>query len=448
MTIPNDKFLLGLHTAQKEVFTAFDTRAKRFFLLKWHRRARKTTLLLNLLIRECIHYPNRIYPYIAPTYRQAKNIVWQDPTMLFSYLPDQGEMGWERNDTELYIRFANGSMLPIKGGDDPDSLRGMNAHGLGLDEWAQMKESVWTEIFRPIISEDSSRWAAFSYTPVGENHATELWRRSKDWPDWFQSELRASQSGLIPQEELDKARREMPPFLYEQEFECADITDEELTLITSKLIDGLRGYTLVRGYIKKLVSCDPDASLTGDECVIYYFENEAIKDEKVFHERDPKKIAHECQLMGRKHKTNNYVIDTIGVGLGVVSDLNTLGCNVIRFDSRQKAIKHEKFANVRAEAHWYVMEQMMNHEIPYPEDLLLRQDLTSVKVNPIGRFGKILLEPNLKTKARLGRSPDRGDTFVMGIYGLQFVAPEGEIEDIDDTGDTAMAKSYQTVSNF
>lgn len=410
-------------------------------------------MLLNLLIRECLRNPNSVYCYVGPTYRQAKSIIWRDPNMLFSYLPDRREVPWVSNESELYIKFPNGSILTVKGGDDPDSLRGIDANGVAFDEWALMKESIWTEIFRPIIAEDISRWAIFAYTPKGENHATDWWRRSADWPDWYRSILKASESGLIPQEELEKAQREMPTWMYEQEMECADVTDEELTLITSRLIDSLKHYKQTEGYLKKLVSCDPDASIAGDECAIYYFENYAIKDDKIMRERDPKKIAHECNLMCKKHNTSNIAIDTIGVGLGVVSDCIVLKLNVLPFDSREKALKHRRFTNKRAEAYWYVMELMQNHEVPYPKDLMLRQDLTSVRINPAGRFGRILLEKKLKTKARLGRSPDRGDAYIIGLYSLQFVQPESE--DVDEWGrgkreesDMELAESYVTKSNF
>jgi len=432
MQIPNEKFISGIHHWQKEVFTEFDRMLfakgrKRFFMLKWHRRARKTSLLLNILIRECLRNPNSVYPYVGPTYRQAKNIVWRDPNMLFSYLPDRQLCPWEKNESELFIKFPNSSILPIKGGDDPDSLRGLDAAGVGFDEWDDMKEIVWTQIFRPIITQDPKRWAIFTYTPL-DNHATEMWRRAQEWKDWFTSFLPASKSKLLSSDELAKARREMPTWLYDREFECSDITDEEYTLITSKALDELRNICIVFPDTKDIVSCDPDASLGGDECAIKYFKNYREVDESVFHEKDTTKIAFKIELMCRKHKCNNIIIDKVGVGKGIYDML--CACeewNVTGFDSRNEASDKDRFLNRRAEAWWYVMEIVMDKKVFYPEDILTRQDLSSVRVKPSGR--KIQLEDKKLTKSRLGRSPDRGDAYVMGIWGLQFVEPKTKKKD-------------------
>ena len=422
MLIPVKKFREGTHAWQLDVLSNFDRRFKRFYMLRWHRRARKTTLILNILIRECLRHPNSVYPYVAPTYKQAKSIVWRDPNMLFTYLPPRNEVPWVANESELFIRFPNGSVLPIKGGDDPDSLRGLDAQGVGFDEWALMKPAIWTEIFRPIIAQDPRRWAMFNFTPKGENHASEMERAALGWDDWYVSVLRASESGLIPQAELDKARREMPPWLYEQEFECAYITDEEMTLITSRMLDNLRGIHRSHPETRQIISCDPDCSIAGDECVIYAFENEKIIDEDIFHERDSDKIAFRCDLMSEKHQIPNIVVDRIGVGGGVYDQLcKKRHLNVQGFDSRERAANPTRFFNKRAEAWWYVMEQVIEKQIDYPDDLFLRQDLASVHVKPASK--RLQLELKLDTKKRLGRSPDRGDAFIMGIDGLQYVTP-------------------------
>ncbi len=78
MTVPNKLFLDRLDRYEKQVLKAFDFIGKliRFFILEWHRRAHKTTLAINLLIRECCKYPQSKYVYIAPTQVWAREVVW------------------------------------------------------------------------------------------------------------------------------------------------------------------------------------------------------------------------------------------------------------------------------------------------------------------------------------------------------------------------------------
>ena len=426
--IPVKKFNDSIFDWQLDVLSTFDQwrkglRPERFYLVKCHRRARKTTLLLNLLIRECLRYPNSVCPYVGPTYTEAKAVVWRDPNMLFSYLPPKDKVRWVSNESELFVKFPNGSILPILGSDKPDSLRGIDARGVGFDEWALQKKEVWYEIFRPIISQSKDRWAMFTYTPKGVTHATDMEQQSEEWEDWHKIVLRASVSGIIPEDELKKARREMPPWLYDQEYECADITDEELTLITSALMESLKGAIYVHRDLRRIVSCDPDCSISGDEAVIYAMENGSVIDEDIFHERDPDKIAFRVDLMCQKHEIWNTIVDNIGIGEGIYSRLaKKRNLNVQKFDAREKAGNSERFYNKKAEAWWYVMEQMMAKKVIYPGSLMLRQDLSSVRVRPNSL--RIQLEPKVETKKRLGRSPDRGDTYIMGVYGLQFVMPD------------------------
>ena len=63
-------------------------------------------------------------------------------------------------------------------------------------------------------------------------------------------------------------------------------------------------------------------------------------------------------------------------------------------------------------------------------DVQLRTNDTQLKgqlSTPVYAFrnGKILIEPKADIKKRLGRSPDRADAYVNGLYALQFV--EGQL---------------------
>ena len=86
------------------------------------RKHGKTALALNKLIIETQLNPNKTFWYVAPTYRQAKEIVWKDPAMLPFYVPP--EIVDRKNDSELTIYFKNGASISVKGADKPDSLRG------------------------------------------------------------------------------------------------------------------------------------------------------------------------------------------------------------------------------------------------------------------------------------------------------------------------------------
>ena len=421
--IPNDRFNSGIHDFQLDVMREFD-RGRRLFYLRWHRKSRKTTLAINLLIREAILNPKSVYDYVGPTYKQSKGIIWRDPNMLFSYLPPEhiDAVGWEKNESELFIRFRNGSLIQVKGGDDPDSLRGPDVRGVVLDEWALMKLEIWHEIYRPIIAQGGGRWSMFIFTPKGMNHAFEMEQFAKASKDWYTSALPASKSGLIPEDELIKARAELPTAIYDQEFEVSYITDEERVLISSRMLEDLGIYP-ERPHQKhcRVIACDP--SMGGDECVIYAGEDYDIIGEKILHERNTMVIVGEIAIMCEKWGTNEVVVDVIGLGQGIADRLDEIGKNVHRFNSAEKAIDFSHFTNCRSEAWWLTMKAVETHTPNVIQDLELRRQLSAVRYKTVDSNGKIKLDPKDDTKKLLGRSPDRADTYVMMVWAMTQVDP-------------------------
>ena len=71
--------------------------------------------------------------------------------MLDKYLPMECVV--KKNETELFVEFDTKSILAIRGGDDPDSLKGMDFEGVGVDEFSLLKLQVWNEFMRPVISQ-------------------------------------------------------------------------------------------------------------------------------------------------------------------------------------------------------------------------------------------------------------------------------------------------------
>jgi len=106
----------------------------------------KTVASINHLIRDAVRVPNSKYAYIAPTYKQAKNIAW-DIIKEYARKID----GVSFNESELRADFRNGSRITLYGADNPDSLRGLGLWGVVFDEYSQQPRNIFTEIIRPAL---------------------------------------------------------------------------------------------------------------------------------------------------------------------------------------------------------------------------------------------------------------------------------------------------------
>ena len=422
--VPNELYQNGIHRWQEEVIDKFDNNEFRFAILKWHRRARKTSFAVNLLIREAMSHKNHVYLYIAPTYKQAKSIIWRDPHMLFFWLPPK-ELGyWEKREDEMFIRFKNGSLLILKGADDPDSIRGISCDGVVFDEWSLQKYIIWSEIIRPIMMENKNRWSIFLYTPKPNIFTIDMEEKALDEAntDWFYSKLPVSTSKLLDADELAKARLDMLPSEYEQEMECSDLGSDQRVLITPQMIEDLNLYVPTFHTKRRIVACDPSAG--GDECPIFYIVNGEIVDQEIFHERNAMIVAGYIANMCAKHSCNNIILDTIG---------NSIYDNLVLkekyyiqdFNSSASSSNKERFKNLRAEAWYYTMEQIQSHNIPSIHDRELIKQLTCVPYKVVDSNGKLQIDSKRDIKKNLHYSPDRADCFIYAIYGLQNVEEEG-----------------------
>ncbi len=212
-----------------------------------HRRAGKTAVAVNALIYEAHRAENagKIFHYVFPQKSQAKEAVWKDPQMLFKFLPDQ--LIEKKNEVELTIYLKNKSQIYLKGSDDPDAMRGTNPYGVVLDEYAQMKIEVYNEIYRPILAANGG-WIWFIGTPKGKNDFYNKYRFAEDHQEkWQTLMLKASESGIIPMEELVAAKEQLPQQAFNQEFEC-EFLDGAGTVfrrikenIKSKFVEPYRG---------------------------------------------------------------------------------------------------------------------------------------------------------------------------------------------------------------
>ena len=189
----------------------------RFGAVVCHRRFGKTVLAINQLIKAALtcRKSRPRFGYIAPTFSQAKAVAWDYLKFYTSVVP-----GRVVNESELRITLPNESQIRLYGADNPDSLRGLYFDGAVLDEFGLMKGQTWSQVVRPALA-DRQGWALFIGTPNGRNYFFEICQQAKTSEGWFFQEFKASQTGILPDEELKAARSQMTEDEYAQEFECS-----------------------------------------------------------------------------------------------------------------------------------------------------------------------------------------------------------------------------------
>jgi len=195
---------------------------KRFHMLVWHRKARKTFTALLKVFKEAIQHPD-VYWIIEPVFRLAKDTIWNDPRMMDTVFDPQ--IVKKKNQTDLSLQLINGSWIYLYGADKPDYLRGPNPKGVVIDEFAIEKPELWNEIVAPIVYSNKG-WVFFGFTPKGQNHAWKLWLQNKDNPDWECSFLPVSKSQLLTKVEIENIKKSLPESAFAQEFECEFLTGE------------------------------------------------------------------------------------------------------------------------------------------------------------------------------------------------------------------------------
>lgn len=184
----------------------------RFKIIAAGRRFGKSYLALTWLVHNAMTKGGLHY-YIAPSYVMAKQIAWRLLKDLFS------DHITVKNESELFVEFANGAIVQLKGADNRDSLRGVSLSSVCLDEASFMAQEVWTEVVRPATS-DRQAPVLFISSPSGWNWFKDLYdyatlNQDENWQAWT---FTTADGGNVKPEEIEAAKRELPERTFRQEY--------------------------------------------------------------------------------------------------------------------------------------------------------------------------------------------------------------------------------------
>ena len=213
----------------REVFPPYHNRTQRYAVLLCHRRAGKSFSTLNdIIVRALTPSPDGLrqqFAMMAPTQTQARTIAWQ-------YLKEQTACfakckGYKSLEQHLTVVLPDptdtnkpGTTIMLVGAENAERLRGLYLNGIVIDEAADIPDFVVTQIIRPALA-DRQGWLTISGTVKSVDDY--LWRSyelAQKLPLlWFHLNIKASESGILPQHELDDLKASMSEEAYRVEFE-------------------------------------------------------------------------------------------------------------------------------------------------------------------------------------------------------------------------------------
>lgn len=209
---------LGIATTgykPRKQFIPFHNRSSRWTAMVCHRRAGKTVACVNELVTRAMYTQKKDarYAYVAPFYRQAKDVAWQ-------YLKEAtAQFAVDTRESELRVILPNGAWITLYGADNIDALRGLYLDGVVIDEYGDCRPGLWGQVVLPTLA-DRRGWAVFIGTPKGNNHFKKQYDKILK-EGGFTMLMKASVSGLLHPEELVEMRKQMSDEEWEQEMECS-----------------------------------------------------------------------------------------------------------------------------------------------------------------------------------------------------------------------------------
>lgn len=185
----------------------------RFKVVAAGRRTGKSRLAAWMLIVEALQADRGNVWYVAPTQGQARDIMWLTLLELGNPVIESSHVN------NMQIKLVNGAVISLKGADRPETMRGVSLKFVVLDEYADMKPSVFEQILRPALADLKGK-ALFIGTPMGRNHFYELYNYGdknddKEYKSWH---FTSFDNPLLDPKEIEAAKKSMSSFAFRTEF--------------------------------------------------------------------------------------------------------------------------------------------------------------------------------------------------------------------------------------
>ncbi|MDD3534368.1 MAG: terminase family protein [Candidatus Cloacimonetes bacterium] len=403
----------------------------RYSVLVCHRRFGKTVGTVNHMIKMAIlnDKPAPLYAYVAPFRKQAKKVAWEYLKFYTSVIP-----GRKINETDLYVelpaRYKNrpGARLYIVGADNPDNLRGEYYDGVILDEYAQIKPTLFGAVIRPALA-DRKGWAIFIGTPKGQNQFYDIYQKAVADPKWYSCLYRVDESGVIDQAEIDEMKSMMTDNEMRQELLCDFTASASDVVIPIDLVtDASKRELTEQDVIGQPVIVGVDVARFGDDrTAITVRQGLHLKKLIAYTGLGTMDVADRVMMIIGEYHPHAVFVDAGAMGAGVIDRLRQLRYQVSEVSFGGKALEEDRYANLRAEMYFKIRDWLLSGgALPDISGLKTELSIVEYKFNP---GGKIILEPKDKLKGRTGYSPDLADSLALTFARPVYIGTGNPLDD-------------------
>ena len=387
---------------------------QRFSVYALHRRSGKTELAIMELIDKAMKTDKELamFVYIAPFLRQAKAIAWARLKQKIEPLRRTSVI--DINEGELSVRFKhNGAIIRLFGGDNPDALRGMRLDGCVIDEVAQIKNELWSDIVQPALS-DRLGWSLFIGTPQGINLFSELYYKAVNEQGWTASRYTVFDTDSLHPDEVTRLKRDMSETSFAREYLC-DFSaqgDDQLIALADTEDAAKRIYQQDHVRLFPIILGIDPARFGDDRSVVFRRQGKQAFKPVVYRGIDNMELASRVANLIEEHKPDAVFCDA-GAGSGVIDRLRQLSYDVIEIPFGGKAIRPDQYINRRTEM-WWLMKQWIEEGGAIPNDVALKQELAT-PIYWYDNVGRRVLEGKDQIKKRLqgAGSPDLADALAL-----------------------------------
>lgn len=421
---------MKLHQKQREVILS----KNRFKVIRAGRRGGKTMLEVEDMSFDAVSKKDRPIFYIAPTQKQAREIIWEQ---LKNRLGQIGEPNESRLEMKVPTQDGGFSIIQVAGWENRENFRGKPAYKIVFDEVDTMKDFFigWHEIFRPTLLDYNGK-AVFIGTPKKENpNLRRLEKLAEKDKDYACFHFKTSDNPYIPTAEIEKARQELDYDIFKQEFDAEYLDNQGALFHYDALVDVFSN-TVTKSIDKYLIV---DVAEDGSDKTIFSFWEglEEYRREEYSHLTTENIIDKIREFASSERIPFSHIaVDAIGIGAGVAS--SSLLDGIIGYKSSYQAIKTDQdivrlpnvhytneaplitdYRNLRSQCVFVLAEKVNTHKIASKmvgrfkeniiEELAVYQDVSKGD-------GKRLATMKEDVKEVIGRSPDHSDTWIMRMY--------------------------------